>query len=146
MCHLESCTLSYLWSKCCHLAGGTHCPGGCHGLLQGCERVMLFHGIAWAVWHCCHWALGDSGEGGHVSLQAHVAGFVLCRLVSWIHQHPEQDRQGSWERHVKASSLLPWQMEPEGTLQPALEGNNHERDNGLFWVNRSWQPNFPWWK
>lgn len=103
-------------------------------------------------WHClsclacCHWALGDSGEEGHVSLQGHVAGFVLCRLVSWIHPHPEQDRQGSCERHVKASGLLPWQTEPGGTLQPALEGNNHERDNGLFWVNRSWQPNFPWWK
>lgn len=126
-CCLEPCMHACLWST----------PAlGSPGLLRGHERGMLFNGIVRAVGHN-FWALGVSGEGGHVSLQAEVSGFLLCRLVSWIQPRPEWARQGGCEGCVKAGSLLPCQMEPGSLLQPALEGDNHERDNGLFRVNRS---------
>lgn len=99
---------------------------------------MLFNGIAGVVWHTVAGPWASSGEGGtRTLLQAHVDGFVLCRLVRVRVDPAKWDRQGGCERHAKAGSLLPWQTEPGGTLQAALEGDNHERDNGLFRVNRS---------
>lgn len=62
------------------------CPGTLLVYYRNMREGMLFNG-----WHNCR-ALSVSGEGGHVSLQAQVPDFVLCRLVSWMQLHPEWDR------------------------------------------------------
>lgn len=75
----------------------------------------------------CLQGLGCQWRRGTCVIQAQVSGFVFCRLVSWVQMHSVWDRQGGCEGCVKASSLNPCHTEPGSLLQPALEGDNHER-------------------
>ena len=127
--------------------GSGHAPlRGGRGLLRGREREMLFDGIAWVVWRAVAGPGASSGEGRRMHHFGHA-------LLAW-------SSAGSWAAPTRTLSgtgraagrgtgqpaaAFPGRRSL-GHLQPALEGDNHERDNGLLWVNRSWQPHFPWWK
>lgn len=72
--------------------------------------------------------------GGHMQWGHRVASKHCSCLRGLL--RAERERWRGSGRQMKAASL-PRQTEPGGTLQPALQGDRHERDNGLFWVNRS---------
>lgn len=80
------------------------------------------------------WGLGAYGRaiGTGAAGCTHGSRQAL-QLSRWAYRG--KSRRGSG-RQMKATSL-PRQAEPGGTLQPALQGDGHERDNGLFRVNRS---------